>query len=486
MKFTKKQIDRYSRQIILKKIGVIGQKKLLKASVLIVGAGGLGSPIAIYLAALGIGKIGIIDKDNVEISNLSRQIIFSTNDIKKRVEFYQTRILTLGVPSIEQAQKGEDVVNLQYSRGWKPPVINRIPLFSSIQIQTIEYCNLKCDFCPNHYLTWDRIENKKKGIYYISARLNKEKYFNKIRKQVEQASAISLNHIKSASENELMEALSHYLQALESINPFLDQYPEVNYQSQQKELYPLLVDLINTSNNNISISMINEDVSIKSIVDDSKILKIKCIDKSNGNPLAGIPIKIFWDMENQNSSIITNSDGIANYEIKRIWSAAKNQVIKFQINYDVLYLKTLEQIIRLDPKVFETNINIEGPKIFLSATVQNLGKVIDHKDLSATIKKYFVDLSSAEFVRSRSKADLELKYYINTEERSKRLNNKYPFFVYATGSLSIIRLENNEEIYSINLPESKGADFNQNIIAGKRAIKNLLKEIDDEGLLGLN
>ncbi len=83
MNFTKKQIDRYSRQIILKKIGVTGQKKLLKSSVLIVGAGGLGSPIAIYLAALGIGKIGIVDKDNVEISNLSRQIIFTTSDLKK-------------------------------------------------------------------------------------------------------------------------------------------------------------------------------------------------------------------------------------------------------------------------------------------------------------------------------------------------------------------------------------------------------------------
>ena len=83
MKFTKKQIDRYSRQIILKKIGVLGQKKLLKSNVLIVGAGGLGSPIAIYLAALGIGKIGIVDKDIVEISNLSRQIIFTTSDIKK-------------------------------------------------------------------------------------------------------------------------------------------------------------------------------------------------------------------------------------------------------------------------------------------------------------------------------------------------------------------------------------------------------------------
>ena len=84
MNFTKKQIDRYSRQIILKKIGASGQKKLNESNVLVVGAGGLGSPIAIYLAAMGIGKIGIIDKDKVEISNLTRQIIFSTSDIKKK------------------------------------------------------------------------------------------------------------------------------------------------------------------------------------------------------------------------------------------------------------------------------------------------------------------------------------------------------------------------------------------------------------------
>ena len=83
MKITKEQIDRYSRQIILKKIGVIGQKKLLQSKVLIIGAGGLGSPIAIYLAALGIGNIGIVDKDKVELSNLSRQIIFENKDIKK-------------------------------------------------------------------------------------------------------------------------------------------------------------------------------------------------------------------------------------------------------------------------------------------------------------------------------------------------------------------------------------------------------------------
>ena len=78
MNFSKKLIDRYSRQIILKKIGVVGQKKLLKSRVLIVGAGGLGSPVAIYLAAIGIGKIGVVDYDKVEISNLARQIVFSS------------------------------------------------------------------------------------------------------------------------------------------------------------------------------------------------------------------------------------------------------------------------------------------------------------------------------------------------------------------------------------------------------------------------
>jgi len=84
MKFSKKQIDRYSRQLILKKIGFVGQKKILKSSVLIIGAGGLGSPIAIYLAALGVGTIGIVDKDYIEISNLSRQIAFTTKDVKKK------------------------------------------------------------------------------------------------------------------------------------------------------------------------------------------------------------------------------------------------------------------------------------------------------------------------------------------------------------------------------------------------------------------
>ncbi len=83
MSFTEDQIKRYSRHIILPEVGGKGQKKLLSSRVLLIGAGGLGSPAAYYLAAAGIGTIGIVDFDIVDISNLQRQILHSTNDIGK-------------------------------------------------------------------------------------------------------------------------------------------------------------------------------------------------------------------------------------------------------------------------------------------------------------------------------------------------------------------------------------------------------------------
>lgn len=84
MKFTNKQIERYSRQIVLKEVGGIGQRKLLNSKITIIGLGALGSPTAYYLAAAGIGNLKIIDNDEVEISNLHRQILHFTPDINHK------------------------------------------------------------------------------------------------------------------------------------------------------------------------------------------------------------------------------------------------------------------------------------------------------------------------------------------------------------------------------------------------------------------
>ena len=81
MGLTEQQIERYSRHIILEQIGGTGQEKLLSSKVLIVGAGRLGAPAALYLAAAGVGAIGIVDADKVDLTNLQRQVIHHTKDI---------------------------------------------------------------------------------------------------------------------------------------------------------------------------------------------------------------------------------------------------------------------------------------------------------------------------------------------------------------------------------------------------------------------
>ena len=91
MDFTEAQIARYSRHIILADVGGKGQKKLSRAKVLIIGAGGLGSPAALYLAAAGVGTLGLVDGDVVDLSNLQRQILHTT--------------ATVGVPKVESGRQ---------------------------------------------------------------------------------------------------------------------------------------------------------------------------------------------------------------------------------------------------------------------------------------------------------------------------------------------------------------------------------------------
>lgn len=101
MQLSNDEIRRYSRHLILPEVGMAGQKKICSTSVLCIGAGGLGSPIALYLAAAGVGKLGIVDFDTVDFSNLQRQIIHTTADVgRPKAESAKESILAIN-PGVE-------------------------------------------------------------------------------------------------------------------------------------------------------------------------------------------------------------------------------------------------------------------------------------------------------------------------------------------------------------------------------------------------
>ncbi|GAC1422163.1 MAG: HesA/MoeB/ThiF family protein [Flavisolibacter sp.] len=100
LKFNKDELVRYSRQMLLPEIGFTGQEELKAAKVLVVGAGGLGCPLLQYLSAAGVGTIGIIDFDKIEIHNLHRQILYTSNDVGKQKSFTAAERITQLNPNI--------------------------------------------------------------------------------------------------------------------------------------------------------------------------------------------------------------------------------------------------------------------------------------------------------------------------------------------------------------------------------------------------
>ena len=150
MQLSNDEIRRYSRHLILPEVGMAGQKKICSTSVLCIGAGGLGSPIAMYLAAAGIGKLGLVDFDTVDFSNLQRQIIHGTPDV--------------GRPKGESAKETIQGINPNVE-----VVLHNVRLSSENAMEIVQQYDIVVDGTdnfPTRYLTNDAcVLLKKPNIY---------------------------------------------------------------------------------------------------------------------------------------------------------------------------------------------------------------------------------------------------------------------------------------------------------------------------------
>jgi adenylyltransferase/sulfurtransferase len=139
MRFSPEQIERYSRQMLLREVGGPGQQKLLSSRVLIIGLGGLGSPAALYLAAAGVGTLGLVDFDAVDLSNLQRQLLHTTDDV--------------GLAKVDSAHKSLTALNPDVKL-----IAHREKLSSDNAIKFIENYDLVVDGSdnfPTRYLVND-------------------------------------------------------------------------------------------------------------------------------------------------------------------------------------------------------------------------------------------------------------------------------------------------------------------------------------------
>ena len=133
--FSEEQIKRYARHIVLPEVGGIGQEKLINAKVLVIGAGGLGAPLLMYLAAAGVGTLGVVDDDTVDLSNLQRQVIHATDRI--------------GMPKVKSAGEAVSAINPNVSfvpHGTRLTADNVRDLFSEYDIVADEATTLTLDF----------------------------------------------------------------------------------------------------------------------------------------------------------------------------------------------------------------------------------------------------------------------------------------------------------------------------------------------------
>ena len=316
---------------------------------------------------------------------------------------------------------------------------------------------------------------------YVLARLDKNRYYLKIKRKKEEAISKAENLLTQSLDEMSTNSLSNISLAIEAINPFID-------------LFPMLCDPYNNGENDNAIvvaekmvRIYNEDIELKFsppsidvmafISDDEKIaISVKSI--SGDAKVTNIRINIRLNDIKSDEFLITDENGKAEYQLSRLSAPSGNHSLIFTLDYANMMSKKAQQIIQVIPKEYSLDISLKSPKIYFDGNVRNLGDEVRNSSVSSAMKECLEDNYSSTFVESKIKADVILKLIVSTEERAARMGDNYPYFIYATGSISLVNKKTNDEVLNSTFKDAKGADFSSKEKAGINALKKLSQNMN--------
>lgn len=311
---------------------------------------------------------------------------------------------------------------------------------------------------------------------YVLARLNKPKYFEKINRKKEEAASKAVNLIDKSVNEMSANSLSNVSLAIETITPYLDLFPKMNdiFEKKEEELIIIVAEkIIRNYNENIRLVFTPESIKAMSFVSENLIVGITALNKKTGQNISNVRINVNIDGGDNSAPIITDRFGKAKYKLSRLKSNAGNKALIFSLDYKSMMSEKALSLIKVIPKEYPLEVSVKAPKIYIDAKVFSLDEKVKNSSILTTLMECFEDNYSSTFVTSKKNADILLKLNVKTEERSKRLGEEYPFFIYASGTLSLTNLKTNEIILSSKFKDAKGADFTSKEVAGIKALKKL-------------
>ena len=308
----------------------------------------------------------------------------------------------------------------------------------------------------------------KYGIYFY-ARLNKSKYQASMARLRENAKVTIINYLRDAENEFGLQSFKIIQKAWKEIIPFTDEPIIVNIDGNDFNLYSLIKQKLEKFDRRIILKGKLEKELMKTFIDRNNSISIEARDANTNELLPGVPISIsIFDTE---QVIYSDEKGIARKVIKPIFNPGSFE-IKFQLDKESLWSKDNHGL-EFDPSLYSIGVNVLPANGIIISSEKNLGNIMEQNIIEPFLKK----MLNARLEYVESNPDFVIRVESDTEERSKRISDRFPHFVFGKALITFIENSNDKEFFSTQVSNIKGGDFDSREIAGIRSYDKMMKEI---------